>query len=131
MYESQVIHMIQQLSRRTLKELSDRNPGIETSFRRIDANRFSAKVYKNGQTVSRCTVFVGDRFVSGGIAYSSSETTESNSYNENLTVEADDQSMYWRGMGMSMTRRGDQSKLSQEGAAEFYWTILIDPLQNR
>ena len=115
----------------SLKELSDRNPGIETSFRRIDANRFSAKVYKSGKAVSRCTVFIGDRFVSGGIAYSSSETTESNSYNENLVVDADDQSMYWRGMGMSMTRRGDQSKLSQEGASEFYWSMLVDPLQSR
>jgi hypothetical protein len=112
----------------SLTELQDRNPGIETAFRRVDANRFSAVVYKNGKSVSRCTIFIGDRFFSGGIAYTPSETTESSSCSERLTVEADDQSLFLRGMGMA-TSRGDSSKLSQEGAAEFYWSMLIAPLQ--
>ncbi|MEA2822989.1 MAG: hypothetical protein QOJ86_4993 [Bradyrhizobium sp.] len=112
----------------SLAELQERNPGIETAFRRIDANRFSAVVYKNGKSVSRCTIFIGDRFLSDGIAYSSSETTESNSYNECITVEADDQALFLRGR---MATRSDNSKLSQEGAAEFYWSMLIAPLQYR
>ena len=77
----------------SLSELSQRNTGIDGVFRRIDANRFSAIIYRNGRAVSRCTVFIGDRLVAGGIAYSSSETTGNNSYNENLTVEADDQAV--------------------------------------
>jgi hypothetical protein len=56
------------------------------------------------------------------------ETTESNSYNECLTIEADDQILYLRGLGMA---RGDSSKLTQEGAAEFYWSMLIEHLQSR
>jgi hypothetical protein len=115
----------------SLGELSARNPGIETSFRRIDANCFMAKVYKGGEAVSRCTVFIGDRYTGGGIAYSSTETTERNSYNELLSVESDDQSIYLRGLGMTMTRRGEAGNLSQEGAAEFYWAMLIEPLQQR
>jgi TIR domain len=114
----------------SLTELSQRNPGIETNYRRIDANRFSAVVYKDGKSVSRCTVFMGDRNTFGGIAYSSSETTASNAYNECLTTEADEQSMFLHGMGMPM-QRGDVSKLSQEGAAEYYWSLLIGPLQQR
>jgi hypothetical protein len=114
----------------SLAELHDRNPDIETAFRRVDANRFSAVVYKNGTSVSRCTVFVGNLFRSGGIAYTSSETTESNSYNEYLTIEADDQSLFLKGMGAA-TMRADSSKLSQEGAAELYWSMLIAPLQYR
>jgi hypothetical protein len=38
--------------------------------------------------------------------------------------------MFLHGMGMPM-QRGDVSKLSQEGAAEYYWSMLIAPLQDR
>lgn len=114
----------------SLTELSQRNPGIETNYRLVDANRFSAVVYKESKAVSRCTVFMGDRSTFGGIAYVSNETTSSNAYNECLTVDADDQAMFLHGMGMPM-QRGDVSKLSQEGAAEYYWSMLIAPLQHR
>lgn len=114
----------------SLAELAERNQGIEVDFRRIDANRFTAKIYKNGRTVSRCTVFMGASHMSGGIAYSSSETSDT-SYNESLSVDADDQSMYLRGLGMAMSQRLDMSKLSQEGASELYWSMLIQPLQSR
>lgn len=42
----------------SLGELASRNEGIEGDFRRIDADRFAAVVYKQGQAVSRCTVFL-------------------------------------------------------------------------
>jgi hypothetical protein len=112
----------------SLAELTQRNVTIETNFRRVDANRFTAAVYKNGKSISRCTVFIGDRFTGGGIAYSGSETTESNSYNECLTIGVDDQILYLHGLGMA---RGNSSRLTQEGAAEFYWSMLIERLQTR
>ncbi|AXK80763.1 toll/interleukin-1 receptor domain-containing protein [Pseudolabrys taiwanensis] len=111
----------------SLTELSQRNPGIEGSFRRIDANRFSAKIYKNGKSVAQCTVFLGDQFASG-IAYSSSEM--GNGYNELLSVDSDDQAMYLRPLGMTIARAGgDRAKLSQEGASEAYWSMLIERIQ--
>lgn len=115
----------------SLAELAERNPGIEGNFRRIDANRFSAKIYKHGKTVGQCTVFLGDRFAAG-IAYSSSETLESNAYNELLSVDADEQTMHLRPLGMATMRSGnDRAKLSQEGASEIYWSMLIERLQER
>ena len=114
----------------SLGELAARNDGIEGDFRRIDADRFAAVVYKQGQAVSRCTVFLGDRTFAGGIAYSASETSASNGYNELLSVEADDQSMFLRSMGMAaMGGNRDAAKLTQEGAAELYWGMLVDRLQ--
>lgn len=114
----------------SLGELAVRNDGIEGDFRRIDADRFAAVVYKQGQAVSRCTVFLGDRTFAGGIAYSASETSASNGFNELLTVEADDQFMFLRSMGMAAMDSGrDAAKLTQEGAAELYWGMLIDELQ--
>jgi hypothetical protein len=72
---------------------------------------------------------MGDSFASG-IAYSSGETLQSNSYNELLSVDADDQAMYLRPLGMiTMRSHSDRTKLSSEGASELYWSILIERLQ--
>ncbi len=113
----------------SLEELQARNPGIEGTFRRVDANRFYAMIYRGGKALTRCTVFIGGGFMNG-IAYTANETSESNSFNENLSVEADDQMLYLKSMGMSF-RGGAGEKLSQEGAAELYWGMLIQPLQSR
>jgi hypothetical protein len=113
----------------SLEELQVRNPGIEGTFRRVDANRFNAVIYRGGKALTRCTVFMGGGFMNG-IAYTANETSESNSFNENLSVEADDQMLYLKSMGMSF-RGGAGEKLSQEGAAELYWGMLIQPLQSR
>lgn len=116
----------------SLEELAARNEGIEGDLRRLDANRFTAVIYRNGKAIARGTVFIGSGFHSAnGISYVHGETTESNTMNETLRVEADDQTLYLSSMGMAMTRAhgDDDQKLSQEGAAELYWSVLIEPLQ--
>lgn len=114
----------------SLRELADRNPGITGDFRQIDANRFTAALYADGAAVARCTIFMGDRMFASGIAYSQGESSGSSSFNELLTVDADDQSMYLKSMGMQIGGAREQ-KLTQEGAAENYWNMLIRPLQSR
>ncbi|WP_313433615.1 toll/interleukin-1 receptor domain-containing protein [Stutzerimonas nitrititolerans] len=111
----------------SLKELQARNPGFEGVFRRVDANRFSAMIYKNGQDVARASVFVGGQ-MGAGIYYSQGASFSDSSYNEMLTVQADDQSLYLTSLGMTF-RRGHDQKLSQEGAAELLWETVIAPLQ--
>lgn len=113
-------------------ELAARNPGIEATFRRIDANRFSTVIYRDGQSIARCSIFMGERPFGSGIAYSASDTA-TNGYNESLQIEADDQSLFLTSMGMASMggHRGGQGKLTQEGAAEFYWQMLVRPLQPR
>lgn len=117
----------------SVAELRARNPGIDGGFRQIDANRFTAVAYRDGKALARCTVFMGGGSpFGGGISYVSGETTESNSYNENLRVEADDQSLHFKSMGMARYgRRPEDEKLSFEGAAELYWGLFIEPLQQR
>jgi hypothetical protein len=118
----------------SLSELKNRNPGIDTTFRRIDANRFSAIIYRDGDPVARAAVFLGaDRSFADGIAYSSNESMGLNSYNELLTVQSDEETIYFRPTGMShIVRYEDRDKkLTMEGAAELYWSMLIAPLQPR
>lgn len=115
----------------SLNELTKRNHGIEGDFRRVDANRFTASAYRNGKAASRCTVFMGsDHGFASGIAFTHGETTASNSYNEMLRVDFDDQALFLKSTGMSLRmNHGHEEKLAQEGAAEFYWSIFMEPLQ--
>ena len=48
-----------------------------------------------------------------------------------MTVEADDQSLYLKSMGMVGFGEDPNRKLSQEGAAEHLWDLVIGPLQQR
>lgn len=114
----------------SLAELQARNDGIETAFKRIDANRFTAVVYQGGKAVSRCSVVHG-HMLGNGISYSANDRAATNSYNENLRVEHDDQGLFLRSMGMGSYGRDDKQKLTFEGAAELYWSMLMRPLQGR
>lgn len=114
----------------SLEELSRRNPRIEGSFRRIDANRFTAVVYRDGKTVSQCAIFIGGHFgSSGGIAYSSNSYAGDNGFNESLNVANDGQAMHFESLGMHSFGKRDE-KLSMQGAAELYWSMLIRTLQD-
>ncbi|MHA6692292.1 hypothetical protein [Devosia sp. A449] len=72
----------------------------------------------------------GDSF-GRGINYVQGHTTAGNTINESLNVDADDQAIYLKTMGMM--HYGDQGdrKLSPEGGAELYWENLVSPLQER
>ncbi|MFC7537181.1 toll/interleukin-1 receptor domain-containing protein [Sphingomonas sp. GCM10030256] len=115
----------------SLIELGNRNPGVEGHFRRVDANRFTAAVYRHGKAEARCTIFMSSGFGSNSIGFAHGETDQSNSFNEQLTVGSDDQALFLSAMGMAFHGRGRDEQLSLEGAAELYWSIFISPLQQR
>jgi len=129
-FKHEVFDFMVRFFENSLAELEARNSGIETNFRRIDANRFIAVIYKNGKATAQCTVFMGGGSFVDGISYVAAETTESNTYNENLRVEADDQTLYLRSMGMAHLGGNRDVKLSAEGGAELFWGTLIAPLQS-
>jgi hypothetical protein len=114
----------------SLLELQDRNEGVETAFKQIDANRFTAVVYQSGRAVSRCSIVLGGNY-GRGISYSSNDRAEINSFNENLHVENDDQGLFLKSLGMQSYGRGEDKKLTFEGAAELYWSMLIGSVQGR
>ena len=114
----------------SLTELQERNQNITTKFRRIDASCFTASIYDEGARVSECTIWTGgDSSFIGGIAYYGGVTTSRNQYNESLSIENDGYSLYLKSMGMSHSGMGNKSNLTQEGAAELYWGLLIERLQ--
>lgn len=128
-FQAEAFDFIARFFDNSLGELVQRNPGVEGSFRRVDANRFFTTIYKNGKDVARCTIYMGGGALGGGINYIQGHSSDSNSLNESLSIQADDQAMYLRPMGMAFMGRERDPKLSLEGGAEFFWDMLIRPLQ--
>lgn len=113
----------------SLQELQARNPGTTGQFRRVDANTFTAAIYQQGKRACECSVHLGGGgYTTNGISYSSDMSARGNSYNEMLSVENDDQAMYLKTLGMASYGNNGQ-KLTQEGAAELFWSMLIGRLQ--
>jgi len=129
-FQSETFDFIARFFENSLSELAQRNPGVEGVFRRVDANRFFATIYSNGKDVARCTIFMGGGVFGHGINYVQGHASDSNALNESMSVETDDQTMYLRPTGMAHLGGERDPKLSQEGGAEYFWDILIRPLQH-
>ena len=115
--------------RGSLDELRQRHGEIEGHVDLVDAHTFTATVYRAGQRVGECAISLGMRRDS--IVYSHSAASRGNNYNELLSVDADDQTLFLRSAGLArlFARDNDREKLSQQGAAELYWALFIDRLQ--
>lgn len=115
----------------SLTELELRNSEVETWFKRIDSNHFRATAYVNGTRAAGCRIWMGGlRSFTGGIAYSVNESGDDNSFNESLRIDDDGYSLFLSPLGMVIIgRRAGQEQLTNEGAAEYFWSIFIEPLQ--
>lgn len=115
--------------RGSLEELQRRNPGYSGKLREKTALAFTAVVFKNGQRAAGCYVRLGGMMSPNGIAYSGNENSSDNSYNEILDIQTGAHRLMWRPQMGAFTGRDPAKGLSQEGAAEHLWSLLIAPLQ--
>lgn len=123
---------IEKYLRNSLLALQERNPSIETRFRKIDAHSFVAKIYQNGQERAACTIFYGPSgFGGNSICYVQGESLGKNSMNDWVSVEADDQKLFLKPSGLLYHAGSGERKLSPEGASEHFWSQLMGPLQGR
>ena len=114
----------------SLQELSVRNPQIKTRFKRLSETSFAAFIYDSGERVAECSVYYGEgTFGSPGIAYSNSSDAQRNSFNESLSVVDNGYSLQLKPLGMQIYDNRRDEALSQQGAAEYYWSMFIRPLQ--
>ena len=127
---SETLEYLANFFENSLAELEVRATGIETEFRRIDANRFTAAIYRVGNLISQCKIWLAvDDFSLGEIRYSSSRSLSDNSWNESVSVDDDGYTLGLKPLGMYRHFSQDDSMLTQEGAAEFFWSILVEHLQ--
>jgi TIR domain len=114
----------------SLKELVNRNPDLDQTFRRIDANQFIVAAYRGGEKVCKGSASIGGGMTGGDcIEYSMTDDPRYGGMNEAVYVKNDDQTLYFDLLGMqSYAQR--REKLTFEGAAELFWDLFIQPLQS-
>lgn len=114
----------------SLDELTLRNPGIQTRFHPIDGKRFAATAYREGKVVAECSISIAGF---GGretmLTFSYDANAARGSSNEMLNIENDNQSMFFKPLGMQSSRGQQNSQLSEQGAAEYYWGMFMERLQ--
>ena len=116
----------------SLSELHARNPEVKGSFQKIDNRSFEAAIYLNGNQASKCGIWLGNSFGSRGassIIYSYSGLGQGNSYNESMSVKDNGNMLGLEPMGMSHLLRTEKKPLTNEGAAEYYWSIFFEPVR--
>ena len=127
-FQDEGFDFIERFFRGSLEELAQRHGDVETRHRNIDNQSFVSTIYRNKQKVAACTIRMGGML--GGITYSNSDNARDNSFNESLSVDGDDQRLFFKPMGMAhLGDVGKEGALSHEGAAEYLWSLLITPLQ--
>jgi hypothetical protein len=122
----------------SLKELEARHPEIDTEFRELDADRFTAKIYRERKEASSCSILRSEGGMAGrwGIMFQDGTAATRNSMSGALSVDDDgqalgfdarsfDQHSAFFGYGFNQER----GLLSQRGAADVLWERLIKPLQ--
>jgi hypothetical protein len=114
----------------SMQELTNRNPGLDQTFSRVDKNRFTAVIYKNGKKICKGSASIGDGLMGrDSIAYSMDDNPLHGSMNESISVKNDEQSQYFQALGMQTWGDRDKQKLTAQGAAEMFWELFIRPLQ--
>jgi len=114
----------------SLKELSARNLTIEHRFKRINKNEFTAAIYSTGEKSTSCRIWLPGRSAFGGdIAYSIGDSGPGQGVNESMQVEDDGHMLGMKPWAMARSHREEEGLLTQQGAAEYFWSILVSPLQ--
>ena len=115
----------------SLEELEKRNPGIEGRFRRSGEDHFSASIYRNGTKAASCSIYLAHDYGGGEIRFAHGEQQNRNSYNESLSVDHDEQSLFLKPMGLIRLGDPQDEKLTKQGSAALFWRALIEPLQRQ
>jgi hypothetical protein len=114
-----------------LDMLEVRDPAWKGEFRQVDADRFTGQVYFDEKEVASCTIFRGG-MGPRTIHYSQGVISTANSWNEALTVEADEGGPYLKPMGMAIHFRGQRpNRMEPFDAAQFLFEMLMDQARSR
>jgi hypothetical protein len=106
---------------------------LSTSFQKVDARSFKATIYINGDQATKCGIWLGSSFGSReplSIKYSYSGLEQGrSSYNESMSVKDGENILGLELLGISHHSWNDNKLLTKQGAAEYYWSLFIKPLQ--
>jgi hypothetical protein len=114
----------------SLVELRTRNSATDILFKRLSESGFTAAIYVGGSKRVSCHIWLGGRHsFAGDIAYAASDSPATNSVNDGLRVEDDGFQLGMRTNGFANMRTSRDALLTRQGAAEYFWSAFIAPLQ--
>lgn len=112
----------------SLTALERRHPEFKGRFERIDSRRFTASIYKGGKAIAECSVSLGGfGHKATEIRYAHGASSTTNGYNEALSVSEDTQKLFLKPMMHAGSSK--QEQLSDSGAADYLWAMLMEPIQ--
>jgi len=113
----------------SLKELESRNNGVSIRYEESDSRTFTGIIYVSGEEKESCTIHLPDNNSAfSGITYTHGKAARG--INESLSIEDDGYLMQLKPtMNFGTGVRRVEGFLTQQGAAEFYWEMLISRLQ--
>jgi hypothetical protein len=121
---------IEKFFENSLSELKLRNPATEFRFKRISTTGFTAAVYVGGAKRTSCHIWLGGRMSFGGdISFAANDSETTNSVNDGVRVENDGFNLGLKPSGLSMISSQSEGLLTPQGAAEYFWSAFISPLQ--
>ena len=130
---SEAFEYILQYFQNSLQALQAENAGLQTNFRRVDNVSFEARAYVEGKEASRCGIWQGSFLGSRDeLLYSFEGVSNRNSCNESMSVADDGYTLFLRPFGMAqigLIGQLQNSKLSLQEAAEYFWSIFIQRLR--
>jgi hypothetical protein len=111
-----------------LGELRRDSSGVDFDLTVVDATKFTAEIFMNGQSRARCKIWQGG-LLSEGISFAEGSTTmNDNACNEMLSLAKDDELALQAVMntGLGRAHEGlDVNHLSPERAAEYLWRRFL------
>ena len=116
----------------SLEELAVRNQEVDIRFKRSGESEFTAAVYINGDKKTSCRswLLAGGGMFGGDIAYSETDQPRGSSFNASLEVTDDGYQLGLKPISvMPLGRRQSDEYLTPHGGAEYFWSILISPIQ--
>ena len=114
----------------SLAELRERNSAIEFQFTPLTATSLIARVYVAGKKRTACHIWLSDPKSFGiDIAASSNDTAATNSVSDGVSVDDDGFQLGLRPSGFRFSRDTADTFLTPHGAAEYFWSAFIEPLQ--
>lgn len=128
-FRLEAIEYLAQFFENSLAELQTRNSHLKAQFRRRDANSFEATVYRDGKQTAKCGIWLVGSHSMGEIGYSNAGLGSGNSFNETLSVADEGKMLGLRPLGLGRFSGQKEEILTLEGAGEYLWGLLIEPLQ--
>lgn len=120
--------------RAAARELEARHPEIEVEVEGIHGQKFTCSIYRRGEIVNRCKIWMGGPLAQDGISYAEGrglDIDRDNSCNDWLAVEEGEAELGLRrsAMGFTSSRcREFDDVLSVQKAAEYLWCRTTEPL---